>query len=80
MKPALTLIGTGLSGMTAALAFAHQGIDVTLVGPAPSDTKDERTTAILLPGIQLLRDLGLWDTATCTSKKFKELGSLSGWD
>lgn len=59
---AMTVIGTGLSGMVQAWALLQTGFPVTLIGPVPdTETKDERTTAILMPGIDYLDQLGLWD-------------------
>lgn len=60
------VIGTGLSGLAQAWAMARHQISVTLVGPMPpmengSGKKDERTTAILMPGIRYLQALDLWD-------------------
>ena len=56
----IAVIGTGLSGLVQAWALAQQGFDVTLIGPVPSSTADDRTTAILMPGIEFLKTLGLW--------------------
>lgn len=61
------VIGTGLSGMSMAAALAHHGFDVTLIGPKPSDTPDDRTTAILQPNIDFLDSLGLWAPLAATA-------------
>lgn len=61
MSDRITLIGSGLSGMVQALALAQSGFAVTLIGPAPDTAPDARSTAILSPGIALLRSLSLWD-------------------
>lgn len=63
------IIGTGLSGMVQAVALAHQGFAVTLVGPVPKPSADERTTAILKPGIDFLQQLGLWDAIKTSATK-----------
>ena len=60
MSDKIILIGTGLTGMVQALALAQSGFEVTLIGPEPSLQKDERSTAILLPGIGFLKTLGIW--------------------
>jgi len=62
MTSSITIIGTGLSGMTQAWALAQQDFKVTLVGQMPDPSKDERTTAILMPGIEFLQQLGLWNS------------------
>lgn len=56
----IAIIGTGLAGLVQCLALVQQGFDVTLVGPQPPVMGDDRTTAILMPGIEFLRQLGLW--------------------
>ena len=58
---AITVIGTGLSGLVQAWALLQYGFPVTLIGVLPKQEKDERTTAILMPGIDYLQQLGLWD-------------------
>lgn len=56
----IAIIGTGLAGLVQALALAQAHIPVTLIGPMPALTSDDRTTAILNPGIDFLQQLGLW--------------------
>lgn len=59
---ALAVIGTGLSGLMQAWALIQHGFPVTLIGPVPADTQDdERTTAILMPGIRFMQDMAIWD-------------------
>lgn len=56
----IAVVGTGPSGLIAAIALARQGFDTVLVGPrAPRD--DKRTTALLESSVQLLDRLGLWE-------------------
>jgi len=58
--------GGGIAGLTAAAAFAHQGLSVVLADPsAPPETviakgSDLRSTAFLAPARDLLEDIGLW--------------------
>lgn len=56
----IAIIGTGMGGLVQALALAQKNIAVTLVGPVPKLPKDDRTTAILMPGIDFLKALGVW--------------------
>ncbi|MEM7694420.1 MAG: FAD-dependent monooxygenase [Pseudomonadota bacterium] len=65
MAKALTteilVVGAGPTGMTAALAAADCGFDVALM--APKTPQDPRTTALLMPAIDLLTHLGAWEGA-----------------
>ncbi|WOC17371.1 UbiH/UbiF family hydroxylase [Pseudochrobactrum sp. MP213Fo] len=53
--------GSGPAGMIAALALAQAGQDVLLAGPI-SDQDDRRTTALMMPAIEYLDSLGIWQT------------------
>lgn len=59
--------GGGIAGLVAAAAFGARGFATLCVDPAPpvtdetSDGADLRSTALLLPAVALLRDVGLWD-------------------
>lgn len=53
------VIGGGLAGCAAALLLAHGGRSVGFVAPK-SPVKDGRTTALLMPSIALLEELGVW--------------------
>jgi 2-octaprenyl-6-methoxyphenol hydroxylase len=55
----LAIVGGGLAGATAALALARDGRKVALVA-RPPDHADHRTTALLMPAIDLLDDIGIW--------------------
>jgi 2-octaprenyl-6-methoxyphenol hydroxylase len=54
----IIVAGSGPAGLIAALALAHDGFDIVLAGPAPSQT-DRRTTALMLPSLALLDRLGV---------------------
>lgn len=54
----VVVAGTGPAGLIAALAFAHAGFAVSLVGPAVSG-KDRRTTALMTPALKFLDTLGI---------------------
>ena len=53
--------GSGPAGMIAALAMAQAGYDVLLAGPV-SNQDDRRTTALMMPAIEYLDSLGIWQT------------------
>ncbi len=59
--------GGGIAGLTAAAAFAHEGLSVVVADPAkpPSSASkqgaDLRSTAFLGPSRELFESIGLWD-------------------
>lgn len=56
----VAVIGAGPSGLTAALAFAAEGLDTALVAPA-ANLDDGRTTALLHASVGLLDRVGVWE-------------------
>lgn len=56
----IVIIGAGLAGSLAAIAFARGGHRVALIGPRPA-IADGRTTALMDQSIEYLKALGLWD-------------------
>jgi 2-octaprenyl-6-methoxyphenol hydroxylase len=65
-SPAVTcheaaVIGAGAAGLAAALALAHKGVAVALVGPPARRDRDRRTTALIGPSVRLLENLGVWE-------------------
>ena len=58
--------GGGIAGLTAAAAFAHQGLSVVIADPSippetiGADGSDLRSTAFLAPARELLESIGLW--------------------
>ncbi|MEM7295350.1 MAG: FAD-dependent oxidoreductase [Pseudomonadota bacterium] len=63
----IAVVGGGIAGLLAALAFARQGRSVLCVDPRPADqdaldpSSDLRTTAYLQPGRDFLESLGIWE-------------------
>lgn len=62
----ILVIGGGLAGLTLTARLAADGADVLCVeaGHAPDEDtapEDQRTTAILMPGIETLRRTGAWE-------------------
>ncbi|QPH53534.1 FAD-dependent monooxygenase [Pontivivens ytuae] len=59
--------GGGVAGLMAAMAFAHRGQSVLCVDPVPPVTErdaegsDLRSTAFLMPAVEMMREVGLWD-------------------
>lgn len=56
----IAIAGSGPAGMIAALALAAGGYEVALIGPPPGEN-DQRTTALMMPAIGFLKQLGVWD-------------------
>ena len=54
-------MGAGAAGLAAALALAHKGVAVALVGPPTRRDGDRRTTALIGPSVRLLENLGVWE-------------------
>lgn len=69
--------GNGPAGMCAALAFANAGFSVALIGPKHV-VADQRTTALMLPAIALLSDLGVWQDIVAHSAPLKTMRILDG--
>jgi 2-octaprenyl-6-methoxyphenol hydroxylase len=55
----IAIVGGGLAGSIAALAFAQKGFATVLIAPEDSRT-DSRTTALMENAIRFLEDLNLW--------------------
>lgn len=64
--------GTGPAGMIAALSLARTGFAVRLVGPDVA-SDDRRTTALMLPALDMLRSLGVLDELALHSAPLKTM-------
>ena len=60
----VAVVGAGPAGLAAALALAHVGADVALIGPAPPKASaasgETRTAALLASSVDLLKALHVW--------------------
>ncbi|CAN7324861.1 UbiH/UbiF family hydroxylase [Neorhizobium sp. LjRoot104] len=56
----IAVVGGGLAGSVAALAFARAGRKVAMIAPSFEKT-DERTTALMDQSIRFLERLGVWE-------------------
>lgn len=60
----VAVVGAGPVGLAAALALAHVGADVALIGPAPPKTSarslETRSAALLTSSVDLLKALNVW--------------------
>jgi len=67
----IAVVGTGPTGLATALALAHGGSRVALIGPAPpafpaplphsQQPLDTRTAALLESSVDMLKALGVWE-------------------
>ncbi|KAF1042008.1 UbiH/UbiF family hydroxylase [Xylophilus sp.] len=55
----ITIGGGGPAGMMAALALSAKGYRTALLGPE-TDRNDRRTTALMMPAIRFLEEIGVW--------------------
>jgi 2-octaprenyl-6-methoxyphenol hydroxylase len=75
----IAIIGGGLAGSVAAIAFARQGFSVALV--APEDGRaDSRTTALMENSIQFLTRLDLWDAVLPHAAALEVMQIIDGTD
>lgn len=61
IKSNIMIVGGGPAGMITALELSKNGFKPLLVGPE-TDPKDMRTTALMMPQIDVLKQLGVWDS------------------
>lgn len=67
IKTDILVVGGGVAGLCATSAFANAGFKTLCVDPVPPITTqnaegaDIRSTAFLLPAVELLKNAGLWD-------------------
>lgn len=61
----VAVVGAGPAGIAAALALAHVGAKVALIGPAPPKANaarpETRTAALLASSVDFLKRLAVWD-------------------
>src|SRR6476646_10565672 len=61
----IAVVGTGPAGLATALALAHGGSRIALIGPAPlphsPQPLDTRTAALLESAVDMLKALGVWE-------------------
>jgi len=61
----IAVVGTGPTGLATALALAHGGSCIALIGPAPLPHRkqplDTRTAALFESSVDMLKALGVWE-------------------
>ncbi len=73
----IVVAGNGPVGKIAALSFAQSGFEVAIVAPT-STQLDHRTTALMLPSIQYLKELGIWERITPYAAPLRSMRILDG--
>ena len=66
----IAVVGAGLTGLAAAAALSQDGFDVVLAAPAfdrAAAAADTRSSALLPPSLQLLENLGVWQSCAAQS-------------
>ena len=63
MKTDVTIVGAGLAGLIASIQLSHIGYNVVCIDYEGEKGKknDLRSTALLLPSINLLKAFGVWE-------------------
>ncbi|MCY6380779.1 UbiH/UbiF family hydroxylase [Hoeflea prorocentri] len=68
----IAVVGGGLAGMTAALAAASRGYRTSLIAPAVRRA-DGRTTALMMPSIDMLAELDVWPKVSDTAAPLRSM-------
>ncbi|TCD13179.1 UbiH/UbiF family hydroxylase [Oricola cellulosilytica] len=64
----IVVTGAGPTALAAALEAASNGYDVILVAPTGTFTDDDhRTTALMMPAIEMLKDFGVWPSLSTSA-------------
>lgn len=72
----VAVVGTGPTGLAAALALSQLGADVAMIGPTPASGAaghDTRTAALLISSIDLLKALGAWTALAARAAPLKAI-------
>ncbi len=71
------MVGTGPAGLAGALALAHVGAEVVLIGPPPAKAEDRpaetRTAALLVSSIDFLKRLNAFDRLVRSAAPLKAI-------
>ena len=71
------VVGAGPAGIAAALALAHVGAEVALIGPPPANpsapSSETRTAALLASSVDLLKALGIFDSLEADAAPLKAI-------
>lgn len=77
----VAIVGAGLAGLSAALALepicAAAGVKIALVAPV-SQNIDPRTTALMMPSVELMQEMGFWDVLVPHSAQLATIRIIDG--
>jgi len=73
----IAVVGAGLAGSLAALAFADTGRSVALIAPAAGKA-DGRTTALMDQSLELVRNLGIWQAIAPLAAPLSSMRIIDG--
>jgi 2-octaprenyl-6-methoxyphenol hydroxylase len=73
----IAVVGAGLAGSLAALAFADAGRTVALIAPAAGKA-DGRTTALMDQSLELVRNLGIWQAIAPLAAPLSSMRIIDG--
>lgn len=72
----IAVVGGGLAGATAALAAANAGYKTAIA--APELRKDGRTTALMMPSLELLKEIGIWPAIKDIAAPLRSMRIIDG--
>ncbi len=72
----IAVVGGGLAGATAALAAGNAGYRTVIA--APSGRTDARTTALMMPSLELLEELGIWPAVRKAAAPLRSMRIIDG--
>lgn len=72
----IAVVGGGLAGATAALAAANAGYRTAIA--APELPRDGRTTALMMPSLELLEAIGIWPAVRDMAAPLRSMRILDG--
>lgn len=73
----IVVVGGGLAGLSAAIGAHQAGFKTAIVAKTPV-TDDERTTALFMPSIDFLDQLGIWQKIKSETEALKTMRILDG--
>ena len=73
----IAVVGGGLAGATAALAAANAGLQTAFAAPRHKSA-DGRTTALMMPSLKLLEDLGVWERVRDVAAPLRSMRIIDG--
>lgn len=73
----IIVVGGGLAGLSAAIAAHQTGFKTAIIAKKPASV-DERTTALFMPSIDFLDQIGIWQKIKSKTEALKTMRILDG--